>query len=65
MKNKLTGFAEACFNMNSPEEMVILLAGEPDEIDCSTWKITGDEWRAGISAALENRLWIDSSTDNG
>lgn len=53
----LAGFAEACYNSNSPVELLDgLLAQSADDIDCRTWDITPTEWREAIGLALRHQI---------
>ena len=45
-------FAEACYNMNSAEELEQGLRGDADEADMDAWGITAEEWRDQIVVAL-------------
>jgi hypothetical protein len=45
-------FAAACYDQNSISELVAALAGEPDQTDMKTWRLTALEWRAQIEMAL-------------
>ena len=53
----LTGFAEACYNQNSIEELIDALRdGIVDQTDCDTWKISHQEWRDAICDAILARI---------
>ena len=63
----LTGFAEACYDMNSPQELVEALAQpKADESDCKRWVITPNEWRAALALALGHQLndLVESQCDD-
>jgi len=52
MRN-LTGFAEACYDTNSIEQLdAALRQRAADKTDCTEWKITPTQWRASIAEAL-------------
>ena len=54
---QLTGFAEACYDTNSVEELSAALKQRAaDKTDCETWKITPTQWRAAIAEALAAKL---------
>lgn len=56
MKNeKLTGFAEACYEQNSEVELIAALNAEPDKTDCETWGISAAAWRSSIELALAEK----------
>ena len=48
-------FAEACYDMNTIEELEDALKGAADETDMKTWGITADEWRDQIELALAEK----------
>lgn len=45
-------FAEACYNMNSIEELELALIQTADENDMKQWSLTETEWRENIELAL-------------
>ena len=45
-------FAVACFDDNSPYELLEALVQSPDPFDCASWDITPDEWRISVKIAL-------------
>lgn len=49
----LSGFAEACFNMNSADELMDFATADADATDMREWDINVDEWRAAQREALE------------
>jgi len=56
--HQLTGFAEACFDTNSVQELIeALLEQSADKEDCKQWGITPIQWRESIKRALECRLY--------
>ncbi|MFA5385417.1 MAG: hypothetical protein WC364_12315 [Eubacteriales bacterium] len=58
-RNELDGFAEACFNDNSLDELIEgLKMRAADETDCKNWGITPTQWRSSLEEALENRLFF-------
>ncbi|MBN1294378.1 MAG: hypothetical protein JXB48_21255 [Candidatus Latescibacteria bacterium] len=60
--NRIDGFAAACYDDNSVEEMVRTLHKKSaDHSDCAEWKISPTEWRNSIRLALANRLFTDLS----
>ena len=53
----LTGFAEACYDQNSVDDLVCCLERSTvDETDCATWKLSHQEWRSSIADALRARI---------
>lgn len=53
----LDGFAEACFNQNSEDELRDSLnLGSADKTDCGSWNITPTEWRESIERALAAKI---------
>lgn len=46
-------FAEACYNMNSIEELENALQNGADEADMNEWGITEESWREQILEAIE------------
>ncbi|WP_073585239.1 hypothetical protein [Vibrio quintilis] len=46
-------FAEACYNMNSIEELENALQTGADESDMKVWNLTEDEWREQIETAIK------------
>ena len=56
--NRLQGFAEACFNDCSVDELITSLTLKAaDKTDCDAWGITPSQWRNAIHQALENRIF--------
>lgn len=53
---KLSGFAEACFNQNSLEELIEALTSAPDPADLHEWGLPEDQYYAAIKRALMARL---------
>ena len=56
MKNineiQIGSFAEACYEMNTIEELEIALLGVADLSDCKEWGLSPEEWREQIEIAL-------------
>ena len=52
MRIEANTFAEACYDMNTVEELETALADGPDETDMEVWCLTADEWREQIKLAL-------------
>jgi hypothetical protein len=51
-------FAEACYDMSTPEELLKCLnSPEADPYDCEHWEITPSEWREAIKAALAAKAY--------
>ena len=48
-------FAEACYDMNSINDLENALKGDADETDMKTWGITDEEWREQIELALAEK----------
>ena len=48
----LSGFAEACYNENSVDELVNALSRGFDKRDGEVWDINQDEWMEAILNAL-------------
>ena len=46
-------FAEACYDMNTREELEDALRVNNSETDCKTWGITHEQWRENIQVALD------------
>ena len=60
--HNLTGFAEACFDCNSIDELInALLDGVADRKDCDRWNITEKEWLHDVKDALECLLFRNES----
>ena len=53
---KKNTFAEACYDMNSIDELIDALKQEPDESDMKTWGLSADEWRENIEIALKEKI---------
>ena len=54
----LEGFAEACFDDCTVEDLVEgLRERSADKTDCQTWGITPTQWRQAIREALEAKLF--------
>lgn len=51
--HKLSGFAEACYNMNRYTEIKNCLTADVDESDCKEWDIDADDWREAQKHAIE------------
>lgn len=50
-------FKEACYDMNSIDELIKGLARmSADKTDMKTWNITATEWRNALSGALCGRI---------
>lgn len=54
---KLTGFAEACYDNNTYEDLVTGLDADADAVDCEAWGISGKEWQESIRQALEVAMY--------
>jgi hypothetical protein len=53
----LTGFAEACYNQNSIDDLIECLEGpHADRADCDEWKLSHQEWREAIADALRGKV---------
>lgn len=50
--NDLKGFAEACYDQNSVNELAECLSAEADQGDMETWDIDAEEWKEAIEQAL-------------
>jgi hypothetical protein len=48
-------FAQACYDMNSIEELEDALKGDADETDMKTWCICSEEWRDQVELALAEK----------
>ncbi len=57
----LVSFATACYDHNSVKELMDALAAQPDLSDMSEWHITPLEWREGVQAALNAKLFNELS----
>ena len=62
MTIELNTFAEACYNMNSIQELEEALNQGPDQCDMDEWGISADEWKEQISAALAEKR-IDAEAE--
>lgn len=49
----LAGFAEACYDNNSVDELRGFASATPDADDMAAWGIDADEWRQAQREALE------------
>ena len=57
MANKLSGFAEACYDQNTFGDLIdCLLERTADKADCATWKISATDWRKAIGLALRAKV---------
>jgi hypothetical protein len=60
----LDGFAEACFNENSVDELCEALKSGFDTTDCRNWKINETEWYESIINALSLKLfYLEQETE--
>jgi len=58
----LAGFAEACFDQNSTDELIdALLQRKADAHDLKDWNLTSEQWREAIAEALRERINAISS----
>lgn len=55
--HSLSGFAEACYDDNSYEDLVAALDNEADATDCETWNINAEEWGDSIKQSLEVAMY--------
>lgn len=55
--HSLNGFAEACYDDGSFEDLASALNNEADATDCKTWNISAEEWRESIKQALEVAMY--------
>jgi hypothetical protein len=53
---KISGFAEACYNTNTIEELIEALASGPDPIDMQDWNLTPELWTEAVKTALLERI---------
>ncbi len=59
----LSGFAEACYNENSVDELVNALSRGFDKRDGEVWDINQDEWMEAILNALcAKRFHLEQET---
>ncbi len=56
--HNLTGFAEACYNDNTYNELKNVKTDEPDEHGMREWEITPSEWRAAQIEAIEYAMYL-------
>ena len=60
----LSGFAEACYNENSVDELVNALSRGFDKRDGEVWDINQDEWMEAILNALcAKRFHLEQETE--
>ena len=55
----LSGFAEACYDQNSTDELIESLKLGADKTDCKTWGIDDDQWQEAVKTALYAQ-WYDN-----
>lgn len=56
LEGQVKAFAEACYDTNSISELEEALnLEEADATDCQEWRVTPEEWRQAIQAALADR----------
>lgn len=62
----LTGFAAACVDMNTKEELLDELEFGPDPVAMRDWDLTEDEWTEAILAAINeiDRIVAEENMDN-
>ena len=57
-RHNLEGFAGACYDMNTVEDLVEALQQRAaDKTDCKNWNITPAQWRRAIKEALETKIF--------
>lgn len=61
--HRLDGFAAACYDRNTADELISALSSEPDVGDMGVWGLTPEAWREGVVAALETAM--DESMSHG
>ena len=60
----LSGFAEACYNENSVDELVNALSTGFDERDGEVWDIDEGEWiKAILNALSAKRFYLEQETE--
>ncbi len=59
------GFAQACFDQNTVDELEEAESGFADMSDCQTWNINEDEWRWAIVTAKYAKVHDGSISDSG
>lgn len=50
--DRMNDFADACYSINSRQELLDALNGEPDQIDMAGWQISDGQWRRAIESAI-------------
>lgn len=55
--HSLSGFAEACYDYNTYDDLVTALDNDADPADCKAWDIDTQEWRESIKQALELAMY--------
>lgn len=55
--HSLSGFAEACYDDGSFEDLVTALDSEADTTDCKAWDIDAQDWKESIKQALEVAMY--------
>lgn len=58
--NNINGFAEACFDQNSFDELINYSIATADTTDMETWDIDESEWRDAQKTALQRAMfWFE------
>lgn len=62
----LTGFAAACIDMNTKEELLNALEYGPDPVDMEEWDLTESEWQEAIIEAIDeiDRIIAEENIDD-
>ncbi len=55
LNGNVKAFAEACYDMNTIEDLKKPFCAA-NEIDCNEWKISAEEWKLAVEAALNEML---------
>jgi hypothetical protein len=53
IRHDLSGFAEACYNDNTADDLMSFDSADADRTDMEAWGITEQEWRDAQRQALE------------
>ncbi len=49
---RMNDFADACYSMNTRQDLVNALQGKPDQPDMAEWDLSSEQWQSAIRAAI-------------